>query len=81
LKEAGQQNHRRPARARLLRAAMTNGEESRNGMEGRIFRLVRRPGLKCCHPLHENEQGGQTRVYSKALVEKNKKKRRPVLPA
>jgi len=25
---------------------------------------------------HENEQGGQARVYSKALVEENKKKRR-----
>jgi len=38
--------------------------------------LVPRPGLERSHPVHENEQGGQARVYSKALVEENKKKRR-----
>jgi len=39
-------------------------------------RLVRRPGLKRSHLLHcEMNEGGLARVYSKALVETNRKTR------
>jgi hypothetical protein len=40
-----------------------------------FFRLVRRPGLKRSQLLHrEMTEAGQARVYSKALVEENRKK-------
>jgi len=40
----------------------------------KFSRLVRRPGLKRSHPLHcKMTEGGLARVYSKVLVEANKK--------
>ena len=40
----------------------------------KFSRLVRRPGLKRSHPLHRKmTEGGLARVYSKVLVEANKK--------
>jgi hypothetical protein len=40
----------------------------------KFFRLVRRPGVKRGHLLHRKmTEGGPVRLYSKALVEKNRK--------
>jgi hypothetical protein len=59
----------------LLTKKLERVELNRSLTASRFFRLVRRPGLKQSQLLHrEMAEAGQARVYSKALVEENRKK-------
>jgi hypothetical protein len=50
-------------------------ELDRSLTASQFFRLVRRPGLKRSQlPHRKMTEAGQARVYSKALVEQNRKK-------
>jgi hypothetical protein len=50
-------------------------ELNRSLTASKVFPVGAASGTQAQSPSRENDEGGQARVYSKALVEENKKKR------